>query len=67
MCVIIIKLAIAYIIFMLYGSPEKAKTKRKLDIYPIAHRLGMNQIKSELEDLSLRYYKPDIYFRLWKC
>ena len=22
----------------------------------------MNKIKSELEDLSLRYYKPDIYF-----
>ena len=29
---------------------------------PIAHRLGMNKFKSELEDLSLRYAKPDIYF-----
>ena len=39
--------------------------KETLDILtPIAHRLGMNQIKSELEDLSLRYYKPDVYFSI---
>lgn len=29
---------------------------------PIAHRLGMQRIKSELEDLSLRYLKPDVYY-----
>lgn len=42
---------------------QKAKAKETLDILvPIAHRLGMYKIKSELEDLSLRYYKPDVYF-----
>ncbi len=42
---------------------QKAKAKETLDILtPIAGRLGMNKIKSELEDLSLRYYKPEIYF-----
>ncbi|MBP3920505.1 MAG: bifunctional (p)ppGpp synthetase/guanosine-3',5'-bis(diphosphate) 3'-pyrophosphohydrolase [Bacilli bacterium] len=50
----------------LWAIPEhrqKAKAKETLDILvPIAHRLGMYKIKSELEDLSLRYYKPDVYF-----
>jgi len=42
---------------------QKEKAKETLEILiPIAHRLGMNQYKSELEDLSLRYLKPDIYF-----
>lgn len=48
-------------------SPKKQKEKAKetLDILtPIAERLGMNHIKSELEDLSLRYYKPDVYFQI---
>jgi GTP pyrophosphokinase len=31
---------------------------------PIAHRLGLYDIKSELEDLSLRYSQPEIYFDL---
>lgn len=36
-----------------------------LDIYaPLAHRLGLNSWKVELEDLSLRYLKPDIYYSL---
>lgn len=50
----------------LWAIPEdraKAKAKETLDILtPIAHRLGMSEIKSELEDLSLRYYKPNVYF-----
>lgn len=48
-------------------SPKKQKEKAKetLDILtPIAERLGMNHMKSELEDLSLRYYKPDVYFAI---
>lgn len=44
---------------------QKEKARETLDVLvPIAHRLGMNQIKSELEDLSLRYYKPDAYFSI---
>ena len=31
---------------------------------PIAHRLGLYEIKSELEDLSLRYTQPEVYFDL---
>ncbi len=49
----------------LWAIPEKKrkeKAKETLDILvPIAHGLGINHIKSELEDLSLRYYKPDVY------
>lgn len=42
---------------------QKYNAKETLDILvPIAHRLGMYKLKGELEDLSLRYYKPDIYF-----
>lgn len=49
--------------------PQKQKEKalEALEILaPIAHRLGMYNLKSELEDLSLRYSKPDVYFDIVK-
>ena len=38
------------------------KAKETLDIYaPLAHRLGMNAVKWELEDLSFRFLEPKKY------
>ena len=45
-------------------NPEKQleKAKETLSVLvPIAHRLGINSIKSELENLCLKYLKPDVY------
>ena len=50
-----------------YMRPEKQKEKARetMDIYaPIAHRLGISKIKVELDDLSLKYLEPDVYYEL---
>lgn len=42
---------------------QKAKAKETIEILaPIANHLGIHKIKSELEDLSLRYLKPEIFY-----
>ena len=52
---------------MQFMRPEKQKEKSRetMDIYaPIAMRLGISKIKVELDDLSLKYLKPDVYYDL---
>lgn len=65
--VIIIKLADRLhnmrTLYVLSEDKQKKKAKETLEILtPIAHRIGIYKIKSELEDLSLRYLKPDAYY-----
>ena len=50
-----------------YKTPESQKriAKETLEIYcPIAQRLGISKIKVELDDLSLKYLEPDVYYDL---
>ena len=48
-------------------QPEKQQriARETLDIYsPIAQRLGISKIKVELDDLSLKYLEPEVYYDL---
>jgi len=46
---------------------QKFKSEETIEIYaPLAHRLGMSRMKSELEDLSFYFLKPEVYKELEK-
>jgi len=52
-----------------YHSPKKQKeiAKETLDIYaPLANRLGIGWVRAELEDLSLQFLEPEVYYDLMK-
>ncbi len=52
--------------FSKHETPERvAYAKETLDIYaPLANRLGVFQLKWELEDLSFRFLEPELYKRI---
>ena len=50
-----------------YKTPESQQriARETLEIYcPIAQRLGISKIKIELDDLSLKYLEPEVYYDL---
>ncbi len=52
---------------MQYQTPSKQleKSRETLDIYsPLAQRLGISKIKTELDDLALKFLEPEVYRRL---
>ena len=49
-------------LYVLKDEKRKEKAKETIEILvPIAHRLGLSKIKSELEVNSLKYYKPNAF------
>ena len=66
--VIIVALADRVYLMHQLSSSDDAESNKKiaketLEIFaPLAHHLGVYRLKSELEDMSLRYLKPDVYY-----
>ncbi len=66
----VIIVALADRVYLMHGldkSDDEANNKKiakeTLEIFaPLAHHLGVYKLKSELEDMSLRYLKPEVYY-----
>ncbi len=66
----VIIVALADRVYLMHGldkndNPDETKriAKETLEIFaPLAHHLGVYKLKSELEDMSLRYLKPEVYY-----
>ena len=65
----VIIVALADRVYLMHGlknediNNAKRIAKETLEIFaPLAHHLGVYRLKSELEDMSLRYLKPDVYY-----
>ncbi len=50
-----------------HGNPAKQRliAQETMDIYaPLANRLGLHRVKTELEDLSFKYIKPEVFAQI---
>ena len=67
----VIMVALADRVYLMHSLEDKDTDEQKriaketLEIFaPLAHHLGVYKLKSELEDMSLRYLKPDVYYSI---
>ena len=67
----VIIVALADRVYLMHTLKEKTQEEQKriaketLEIFaPLAHHLGVYKLKSELEDMALRYLKPDVYYSI---